>query len=226
LLYAGHTLKKKILYVAPFLLLIGIFALVAKNKITNSFSYNCRPSSFSGAFTKESLASFDGKSLEVSDLAISDFDTDVLGDSTQERWISVDLSEQKLTAWEGNSVFLETKISSGLPWWPTPKGEFRIWIKLRATKMEGGEGRYYYNLPNVPFVMFFSNEYVPSYLGYGLHGTYWHNNFGTPRSHGCVNLPTDVAQVLFYWTNPQIPEGKSVVKASDNNPGTRIVIHE
>ena len=146
--------------------------------------------------------------------------------SPNERWIEVDLSEQKLRAWDGNALFLETPISSGLPWTPTPKGEFRIWIKLRFTKMEGGEGQYYYNLPNVPYVMFFENENVPGWKGYGLHGTYWHNSFGVQRSHGCVNLPTSVAEKLFYWTTPELGNNKWVVYATDKNPGTRIVVHE
>jgi len=144
----------------------------------------------------------------------------------EERWIEVDLSEQKLRAWEGDNLYLETSISSGLPRTPTPTGEFRIWIKLRATKMEGGEGAYYYNLPNVPYVMFFSNENVPAYLGYGLHGTYWHNDFGNPRSHGCVNLPTSIAEKLYYWTSPQSENQKWAIRSSDESLGTRIVIHQ
>lgn len=142
------------------------------------------------------------------------------------KWIEVDLSDQKLKAWDGNVLFLESAVSTGLPWWPTPTGEFRIWVKLRATKMEGGQGRYYYNLPNVPYVMFFENENVPGWRGYGLHGTYWHNDFGTPRSHGCVNLPTNVARELYYWAFPELPSGKTSVFSSPGNPGTRVVIHD
>jgi len=92
--------------------------------------------------------------------------------------------------------------------------------------MEGGEGRYYYNLPNVPYVMYFQNDKVPGWRGYGLHGAYWHNAFGTPRSHGCVNLPIPAAEKLYYWTTPTLPEGKSSVFSSEENLGTRIIIHE
>jgi len=150
----------------------------------------------------------------------------VLGVTNQDKWIDVDLSEQKLRAWEGGSLFLETLVSSGLPWMPTPQGEFNIWIKLRATRMEGGQGRYYYNLPNVPYVMFFENAKVPRWRGYSLHGTYWHNDFGTVHSHGCVNLPTPMAEKLYYWTGPAMPQEKNMVYASADNPGTRIVIHD
>jgi lipoprotein-anchoring transpeptidase ErfK/SrfK len=92
--------------------------------------------------------------------------------------------------------------------------------------MEGGSGNYYYYLPNVPYVMFFENAQVPGWKGYGLHGTYWHNDFGNQRSHGCVNLPTPIAERLYYWTTPTLPESRSVVYSNEGNPGTRIVIHE
>lgn len=177
----------------------------------------------------DDLALFEGNELSVpSAVLAADQPTPVLGSSAnmEEKWIEVDLSEQKLRAWEGNALYLETPISSGLPHTPTPTGEFRIWIKLRATKMEGGSGRYYYYLPNVPYVMFFSNDKVPAYKGYGLHGTYWHNSFGTPRSHGCVNLPTPIAEQLYHWTGPVLPEGKSVMRSSAENLGTRIIIHQ
>jgi len=150
----------------------------------------------------------------------------VLGSTTDERWIEVDLSEQKLTAWDGSNMFLETLVSTGMPWWPTPQGEFRIWAKARATKMEGGEGRYYYYLPNVPFVMFFENSKVAGWRGYGLHGTYWHDDFGTVHSHGCVNLPTPIAEQLYYWTTPTVAEGRFFARTSANVLGTRIIIHE
>lgn len=169
---------------------------------------------------------FEGQEVNVPEVALLPKPKDVLGLSNDEKWIEVDLSEQKLLAWEGERLFIESKVSTGLSWWPTPQGEFRIWTKLRATRMEGGSGRYYYNLPNVPYVMFFENEKVPGWRGYGLHGTYWHDDFGTPRSHGCVNLPTSIAEQLYYWTTPVLPEGKWTVRTTSDNPGTRIVIHE
>jgi len=176
----------------------------------------------------EPFAHFDGKSIRLPELAYeaTSQKNNVLGYAYEERWVEVDLSEQKLLAWEGDRVYLETPVSTGLPWWPTPTGEFRIWIKLRATKMEGGAGKYYYYLPNVPYVMFFENSEIPGWRGFGLHGTYWHDDFGTQRSHGCVNLPTEVAEKLYYWTTPVMPEGKYAVRSSEGNKGTRVVIHE
>lgn len=143
----------------------------------------------------------------------------------EDRWIEVDLSEQKLYAWENGEIFLESLVSTGLPWWPTPEGEFTVWLKSRAVTMEGGEGKYYYNLPNVPYVMFFQNDNLPKALGYGLHGTYWHDDFGKVHSHGCVNLPTSIAKELYYWTYPILSNDQKSVYASDENPGTKIIIH-
>lgn len=168
---------------------------------------------------------YEGKNVDVPVAALNS-DESVLGESSEEKWIEVDLSEQKLKAWEGDNLFLETSVSTGLPGTPTPQGEFRIWTKLRFTKMEGGEGKHYYNLPNVPYVMFFGGSGVPDWKGYGLHGTYWHSDFGNRRSHGCVNLPTVIAEKLYYWTSPNLSEGKNTVRATDENPGTRIAIHE
>jgi len=125
-----------------------------------------------------------------------------------------------LIAWEGGSKFLETLVSAG-KWGRTPTGEFNIWSKFKYTKMSGGNKALhtYYYLPNVPYTMYF-------YKDFGLHGTYWHNNFGTPMSHGCVNLPTVMAEKLFYWSTPALEEGKNSITASNNNPGTRVVIHD
>ena len=136
------------------------------------------------------------------------------------RWVEIDLSDQKLYAWEsGNKVF-DFTVSSGKPWTPTVTGDFRIWIKLRQANMKGGskERGDYYFLPNVPFVMYF-------HKGYGIHGTYWHNNFGQVMSHGCVNLRTEDAGELFEWVGPYL-NGKSTAKSVPENPGTRVVVHD
>ncbi|MCL5784906.1 MAG: L,D-transpeptidase [Patescibacteria group bacterium] len=137
----------------------------------------------------------------------------------EEKWIEVSLDQQKLRAWEGNQIVMEFSISSGR-WYPTPTGDFNIWYKTRYQRMKGGSKDLgtYYDLPNVPDNMFF-------YKGFAIHGAYWHNNFGHPMSHGCVNAPlTQVAQ-LFEWTGPVIPPGQNAVRATPENPGTRVFIH-
>ena len=149
-------------------------------------------------------------------------DTQVLGTTNQtgeEKWIEVSLEEQKTRAWEGSKIVLEFPISSG-KWAPTPKGTYYIWYKTKSQKMEGGSknlGTYYY-LPNVPHNMFF-------HKGYALHGAYWHNNFGQPMSHGCVNEPLANAAEIFNWAGPVVPDGQNYVKASNDNPGTKVYVH-
>lgn len=140
-------------------------------------------------------------------------------DKGEEKWIEVALNQQMLRAWEGNKVIMEYAISSGR-WYPTPKGTFNIWYKTRYQRMTGGNKALgtFYDLPNVPNNMFF-------YQGFGIHGAYWHNNFGHPMSHGCVNEPLDKAAQLFAWAGPVVPNGVNAVKASPENPGTRVYIH-
>jgi len=144
----------------------------------------------------------------------------VLSAESGEKKIDINLTSQTLTAYEPNgSVFMQVPISSGL-WAATPTGTFRIWVKLRYTVMSGGSkalGTYYY-LPNVPCTQYF-------YKGYGLHGTYWHNNFGHPMSHGCVNMYTPDACRLFEWTSPSIAAGQNSVKPTAEQSGTPVVIH-
>lgn len=219
---------RSILLPALLLLIIYSWLFNKPEKINLSTAEaSCFSSSLSGELDFEDpIAYFEGKRLPLPDIALNTDEFNVLGLAHEERWIEVDLSEQALRAWEGDQLFLETPVSTGLPWWPTPTGEFRVWIKLRATKMEGGSGNYYYYLPNVPYVMYFENNEIPGWRGYGLHGTYWHNDFGTQRSHGCVNLPTNIAKEIYYWIGPVLMEGRGSIKSSEDNPGTRIIIHE
>ncbi len=107
-----------------------------------------------------------------------------------EHWIDVDLSQQRLYAYAGDTLMNSFIVSTGTWQTPTVTGKFNIWIKLRSASMSGPG----YYLPDVPFVMYF-------YKDYGLHGTYWHNNFGTPMSHGCVNLATPDAEWLYNFSS-------------------------
>lgn len=221
------------LYLVPVLFLFAFGVLWRSTVKTTSVAASpsaCESADQTGMIDPSArVAYWEGKQLSVpSDaLAMDTESSPVLGVADpSERWIEVDLSEQKLKAWDGNKLFLETPVSTGLPGTPTPTGEFHVWMKIRATRMEGGEGRLYYNLPNVPYVMFFDNPQVSAYLGYGLHGTYWHHDFGKVHSHGCVNLPTPIAKTLYSWTTPMLADGQTIVRATAENPGTRIVIHQ
>ncbi len=133
----------------------------------------------------------------------------------QDKRIEVNLTMQTLTAIEYEKEVLKTSISSGLPNGPrgsngistkTPQGEFRIVDKMPAKHM--GNGNLFadaddYELPGVPWTSFFTLQ------GHAFHGTYWHENFGTPMSHGCINMRTEDAKWLFQWALPKHQIGKS-----------------
>src|SRR5512133_2888544 len=106
------------------------------------------------------------------------------------RWIDVDLTHQAVYAYEGQTMVNSFIVSTGTWQYPTVTGQYNIYVKYRYANMHGPG----YFLPDVPYVMYF-------YKSYGLHGTYWHHNFGTPMSHGCVNLRTDDAAWLFSWAS-------------------------
>jgi lipoprotein-anchoring transpeptidase ErfK/SrfK len=110
------------------------------------------------------------------------------------KWIEIQLSTQMLTAYEGETPVLRALVSTGVAWFPTPKGEFTILRKVRSQVMTGPG----YYLPNVEFVSYF-------HKGYAFHGTYWHNNFGHPMSHGCVNMTNADAQWLYNWAPKGTP---------------------
>lgn len=132
----------------------------------------------------------------------------VLGDNVApgEKHIFVDLSTQTLTAYQGSVLVLKTLVATG-KWNRTPTGNFHIWEKLVSTRMKGGEGADAYDLPNVPYVMYFHNDF-------GLHGAYWHDNFGHPMSHGCVNMRQIDAKALYAWADGPV----------GNTPGTEVSI--
>ncbi|MGH2521137.1 MAG: LysM peptidoglycan-binding domain-containing protein [Anaerolineales bacterium] len=100
----------------------------------------------------------------------------------------VDLSEQRIYAYENETLLMTTLVSTGLPGTPTVTGLYYIYLKRESQRLRGPG----YDLPNVPYLMYF-------YQGYAIHGTYWHNDFGRPKSRGCVNLPTPQAEWAYNW---------------------------
>lgn len=168
---------------------------------------------------------FYGKKIVSVPVVPSATSTAVLGSSTDEKRIEVDLTNQRLYAYEGDQKIYDFLISSG-KWGKTPIGTFRIWGKFRYKHMSGGsrELRTYYSLPNVPFTMFFGSKEVPNARGFGIHGTYWHDNFGHPMSHGCINMKTEEAELIYNWSDP-VAGDKNYTKATDENQGTEVVIY-
>lgn len=117
-----------------------------------------------------------------------------------EKWIDINLTSQTVTAYQGNTPIKTVLVSTGLYETPTVEGTFQIYGKSPSMDMSGVVGGESYHVPNVPDVMFF-------YEGYALHGAYWHYNFGSRMSHGCVNMKTADAKWLYDWA----PIGTTVV---------------
>jgi lipoprotein-anchoring transpeptidase ErfK/SrfK len=182
--------------------------------------------------SKEETESILATAKEEKTLAMSGSNSQVLGttnDAGQEKWIEVDLSDFKLYAWEGDTKVFEFSTSTGRRGYETPTGEFSVWRKVRSQRYKGGTPgtSSYYNLPNVPYSLFFYNDSVIKWKGYAIHGAYWHTDFGEKnRSSGCVNLSPMDAGRLYTWAGPNMPDGVGAVNTTDENPGPRIVIHE
>lgn len=112
---------------------------------------------------------------------------------TTDKLITIDLPKQRLFAWEGGKILQEFKVSTGMRYTPTVRGSFKIRSKIEKQNMKGNYPPYEpYFLKDVPNVMFF-------YGAYAIHGTYWHNKFGSRASHGCVNLSVADAKWVYDW---------------------------
>lgn len=148
----------------------------------------------------------------VPDAAVSPLSPD-----QPDKKIVVDIAKQELTCFEGDTPVLTTRVASGYTPHYTPRGTYQVIRKHYTSYMIGGEGSDHYDLPGVAFPSYFT----PS--GIAIHGTYWHNDFGRPRSHGCVNVSNAAAQFVFRWTTPAVPydEASLIVKPG---AGTKIVV--
>jgi hypothetical protein len=138
------------------------------------------------------------------------------------KWIHVDISDQTLTAYEGDRPVFVTLVSSGNeekdPVYATPRGLFTIISKNVTSTMSNlalDEEAYW--IEDVPWTMYFNKNYA-------LHGAFWHNVFGNLRSHGCVNLTPADARWLFYWSEPKLPLGWHGVFTVKVNQGTPVYI--
>ena len=143
-----------------------------------------------------------------------------------DRWIDVDLTRQVLVAYEWKQPRYVTLMSSGRSKAPsreqsylTPKGLFRIRGKHLTSTMDNDEpGEPPYSLEDVPYVMYFKGAYA-------FHSAFWHDRFGRPRSHGCINLAPYDAKWLFNWAGPDLPDSWHGGMATEDNPGTWVHVH-
>jgi lipoprotein-anchoring transpeptidase ErfK/SrfK len=220
--------KFPVLITGGVIVLVGLGTFILKKSFTDATCANTLSCEASLNFSVDNgeNAIYNGERINPPeiDLSLITAEPGVLGSETAsaDKRIEVDLTTQTLKAYEGNTLFMESAISSG-KFFPTPTGEFTIWRKIRSTKMSGGTGAGYYYLPNVPYVMFFSNSQVAAGRGFSLHGTYWHNNFGHPMSHGCVNMKIRDVKKLFEWADP--PTSAEQKQSEPGVTGTKIIIY-
>lgn len=141
------------------------------------------------------LDTFTESIQDKGDVEITNREHDI---ATSTKVIIVSRSEQKLSAYDGDTLFMEALISTGHDLTPTPRGIFEVYKKTPSRYMQGpipGISDQYYDLPGVPWNLYFTAE------GAVIHGAYWHDNFGRPYSHGCVNLSPENAELLYEWAD-------------------------
>src|SRR5262249_5049590 len=115
------------------------------------------------------------------------------------KWVHVDLTQQVLTAYEGDRLVFATLVSTGKKGFATPSGIYRVWYKVIHGAMHGARREPYF-VDEVPFIQYFHRSHA-------LHGTFGHDRFGTRQSHGCINLSMADAEWLFDWAPPALPAG-------------------
>ncbi len=149
-----------------------------------------------------------------------------LSPDVEDKVIEIDLKQQRVTAYEGGTAVYSVKCATGTYFtieglgtlnYTTPIGRHRIVRKRPSRHMVGGQGRSdFYDLPGVPFCTYFTEA------GAAIHGAYWHNDFGRPRSHGCVNVLAANALWFYRWSIPAAPYGEPLVLVEDDS--TPIVV--
>lgn len=173
------------------------------------------------------LVADDGRHFRVKDATRVDAREKPREVGDDEKWIDVDLTTQALVAYVGSQPVFVTLVSTGrveekddpLEDHATPTGSFRVTSKHLSASMDGDhaiDGPY--SIEDVPYVMYFE-------LAYALHAAFWHNGFGRPRSHGCVNLAPEDARWLFAWADPALPASWHGVYPDAEHSGTRLYIH-
>lgn len=135
-----------------------------------------------------------------------------------DKQILIDRQAQTLSCKEGAKEVFKTRISTGHHDTPTPRGEFRVLYKRHTRRMRVQDIEDPYDLPGVPFTVYFT------WSGVAIHGTYWHNDYGRVHSHGCVNLKPSDAQWVFRWAEPITPYEEYTKKAEPPETGTPVVV--
>lgn len=130
-------------------------------------------------------------------------DLSPLSPGVTDKRIEIRLAEQLMTAYEGGKPVMRVRVSTGVGNMFTPVGNYRVFRKAPGQRLVGGWGADRFDLPGVPFVTYFT------YSGIAIHGAYWHNDYGVTRSHGCINVPVEIARWFWRWTTPVAPPDAS-----------------
>lgn len=147
----------------------------------------------------------------------------------EDKRVVVDVTDQTMSCYEGSREVYFCRISTGGKYdmegnptdtWSTPIGPHSIWRKLVSVHMTGGTTGGGYDLPGIGWTVLFSGN------GVAIHSTFWHNNFGIPQSHGCVNARPEDAQWVFRWTLPDVPYTEGDMTVSGPNSSTKVVVVE
>jgi lipoprotein-anchoring transpeptidase ErfK/SrfK len=146
----------------------------------------------------------------------------------EEKYVEVDLNKQTMSCYEGTSEVYFCTVSTGGKYdaqgkpsdkWATPVGRHTIWRKLLSVHMTGGTTGGGYDLPGIGYTTLFSGD------GVAVHSTFWHNSYGIPRSHGCVNARPEDARWVFRWTMPEVPYDAGDVTVSGTG-STKVLVRE
>jgi lipoprotein-anchoring transpeptidase ErfK/SrfK len=134
-----------------------------------------------------------------------------------EKTIEVQLEPQMLLAYEGDRLAFACRVSTGKGEFGTPEGWFTTFHKRPTAHMTGGDDASMYDLTGVPWDTYLTEN------GIAIHGTFWHNDFGAPRSHGCINLSPADAKRVYRWTRPPVPPGERFLYQPGQGTGVRVI---
>jgi hypothetical protein len=134
-----------------------------------------------------------------------------------EKRIEIHLNRQLLLAYEWNVLVYAARVATGQKNYESPIGQFRTFHKRPTYHMTGGADEFLvFDLPGVPWDSYITDS------GVALHGTYWHNDFGHPHSHGCINMTPEDAKWIYRWTLPSVPTGERLLL--EPGVGTKVLI--
>lgn len=173
----------------------GIVQTIVNTDVTYRTGADCTTLEFKLTLTLQSVQTSGEWNIErvAVTQSVDEYALELDPSNGELKWIDVDISAQRVYAMVGNRRVREFVASTGIARYPTVIGQFEVWVKLRTDDMRGVDLGVPWYLPDVPYVMYFFSDY-------GIHGTYWHDNFGTPMSHGCINLSIEDAEWLYNFS--------------------------